>query len=326
MSSFLYKLKSGKNSKWRYYLRHFIQYLIPRSYYRIRREHLLKNIHKRQDYPQIRERVNYYNKLAPLTPLPENASSLAQFRLKKKTPGGSVYFFDSYTFTRWFPNRLKWCYRFGDVTTIPDVPSIVKSRPVAGNNANSVLLKLNQIRHFIFVKDTIPFASKKDKLIFRGKVGKKPKRERFMQLYFGHPMCDLGHIGKGENIPAEWHTQKMTIREHLNYKFILALEGIDVSSNLKWIMSSNSVAVMPEPEFETWFMEGRLIPDYHYIRIKADYSDLEERLQYYIDHPDKAQEIARHANEYVRQFKNRKREKLISLLVLQKYFQQTGQL
>ena len=118
----------------------------------------------------------------------------------------------------------------------------------------------------------------------------------------------------------------MTIKEHLKYKFIMALEGNDVASNLKWIMSSNSIAVMPEPEFETWFMEGTLIPDYHYIRIKADYSDLEERINYYIEHPEKAQEIINHAHEYVEQFKNKKREKLISLLTLQKYFTQTGQL
>ena len=62
----------------------------------------------------------------------------------------------------------------------------------------------------------------------------------------------------------------------------MALEGIDVASNLKWVMSSNSIAVMPRPTCETWFMEGTLIPDYHYIEIKPDFSDLEERLNQYI--------------------------------------------
>lgn len=148
-----------------------------------------------------------------------------------------------------------------------------------------------------------------------------------MEMYFQHPLCDLGDIGKyNDGLPSIWKKPKMTIKEHLQYKFIMALEGNDVSSNLKWIMSSNSIAVMPEPEFETWFMEGTLIPDYHYIRIKADYSDLEERINYYITHPEEAQEIINHAHEYIEQFKNKKREKLISLLVLQKYFLQTGQI
>ena len=41
-------------------------------------------------------------------------------------------------------------------------------------------------------------------------------------------------------------------------------------------MSSNSVAVMPRPKYESWFMEGRLQPGVHYIEIKDDYSDLED--------------------------------------------------
>jgi len=72
----------------------------------------------------------------------------------------------------------------------------------------------------------------------------------------------------------------MTIDEQLEYKFILSLEGNDVATNLKWIMSSNSLAFMPRPKYETWFMEGNLVPNHHYILIKDDYSDLEERLKY----------------------------------------------
>lgn len=76
----------------------------------------------------------------------------------------------------------------------------------------------------------------------------------------------------------------------MDYKFIMALEGNDVASNLKWVMSSNSIAVMPRPTCETWFMEGKLIPNYHYIEIKPDFTDLEERLKYYIEHPEEAQQ------------------------------------
>ena len=153
----------------------------------------------------------------------------------------------------------------------------------------------------------------------------KTSRKKFMEMYFHHPMCDLGDVSKNTTDPKEWQTEKKTIKEHLDYKFILALEGNDVASNLKWVMSSNSIAVMPQPTCETWFMEGTLIPNYHYIEIKPDFSDLESRLQYYIEHIDEAQEIIKHANEYVKQFKNRKRENLISLLVLEKYFKVTGQ-
>ncbi len=72
-------------------------------------------------------------------------------------------------------------------------------------------------------------------------------------------------------------------------------------------------------------MEGRLIADYHYVEIKKDYSDLIEKMEYYILHPEEAERIIEHAHEYVRQFMNSKQETLISLLVMQKYFYRTKQ-
>jgi spore maturation protein CgeB len=71
-------------------------------------------------------------------------------------------------------------------------------------------------------------------------------------------------------------------------------------------------------------MEGTLIPNYHYIEVKPDFSDLEERLTYYIEHPDEAEAIIQHAHDYTSQFRDEKREKLISVLVLKKYFDITN--
>jgi spore maturation protein CgeB len=58
--------------------------------------------------------------------------------------------------------------------------------------------------------------------------------------------------------------------------------------------------------------------------VKDDFSDLEERLTYYIEHPEEAEAIIQHAHEYVDQFRDEAREKLISLLVLKKYFDITN--
>jgi hypothetical protein len=103
----------------------------------------------------------------------------------------------------------------------------------------------------------------------------------------------------------------------------MCLEGNDVATNLKWVMSSNSIAVMPRPTCETWFMEGRLVPNYHYIEIKDDLSDLEDRLQYYSSHPAEAQEIIGYAHEFVAQFMDEERERIISLLVMENYLKNT---
>jgi hypothetical protein len=143
-------------------------------------------------------------------------------------------------------------------------------------------------------------------------------RKRFYEKYFNNPLCDLGQVNKNGN--QEWIKPKISIGEHLKSKFILSLEGNDVATNLKWIMSSNSIAVSPPLKMETWYMEGTLKPDVHFIGIDENYENLEEKLQYYIDHENEALEIIRNAKEYRAQFNDKNVENLISLLVLKKYF------
>lgn len=317
----LYKLCSGKNPKFIYYSVNVCRLLVPKFIFRIRLKQKLSSLSRRKDKEYIEKRVDYYNKLSVSVQLPPTAPYLSEHKMGNQ----KVYFFDTYQYTRWFSDNFQWGFCPGDVTYVPKYPSIVKSRPLTDNNENSIVMKLDKVRHFIFVKDKKPFTTKKNMVIFRGKVKGKHSRRVFMEMYFNHPMCDLGDVSKNTTDPKEWQTEKKTIREHLDYKFIMALEGNDVASNLKWVMSSNSVAVMPRPTCETWFMEGTLIPNYHYIEIKPDFSDLESRLRYYIEHIDEAQQIIKNANEYVSQFKNKKRENLISLLVLDKYFKVTGQ-
>lgn len=322
MKSLSYLFKSGKNPKYLYYGVNMFRQFIPSFFYRLRRNHYLKKIESHPEKEYIMARVNYYNKLDSQIKLPSHAPTLESHKLPKKL---KVYFFDSYEITRYFPKSFKWGYMPGDVITVPDYPSVVKSRPLTDENKNSVVLKLEKNRHFTFIDDNKSFGEKMNKVIFRGKIWGKPIRNLLMELYFDHPMCDLGDVGRHPDIPQKWKTGKMTLYQHLDYKFILSLEGNDVASNLKWVMSSNSIAVMPQPTCETWFMEGTLIPNYHYIEVKEDLSDLEERLQYYIDHEDEDLEIIRHAHEYVEKFWDDDREHLIQMLVMNKFFTKTGQ-
>jgi hypothetical protein len=274
------------------------------------------------DRDYLVNRVNYYNKLNHLIPIGEAKSSLS-IKSFQRPIKPSAYFFDLIEYARFFDRELKLSYLFGDVTHVPLFPSLVKSRPATVENGNAVLLKLDKARHFKFVEDDIAFGKKKNMLIGRGVVT-QPHRVDFFNKYFHHPLCDLGKVNdNGRN--TEWLKPLIPISEHLKYKFILCLEGHDVATNLKWVMSSSSVAVMPQPRYETWFMEGSLIPDQHYICIKDDYSDLEERLNYFIDHPQQAMDISKNANQYVRQFQNKKQEHILNLLVLDKYFFYTGQ-
>jgi hypothetical protein len=295
--------------------------ILPDVICRIKLKDKIKTIES-YDTSYIKNRVDYYCKLQELSQI-SSGIELGSFKVGKRQKD---YFFDTYEYTRYFDKKLLISYKFGDVTIIPDTPTIVKSRPIEGDNANSVVLKLDKNRHFTFVNDNKHFRDKKNMLIGRNVVGKTRQEHRFkfLEKYINHPMCNIGMINKRDD-RLHLYKDKITIDEHLNYKFVLCLEGNDVATNLKWVMSSNSLAITPELVYETWFMEGTLIPDFHFVKIKNDYSDLQEKMEYYINYPDKALEIIKNANTYVEQFKNKKREDLISLMVLEKYFYKTGQ-
>ena len=307
-----------KNNKFSYYLKGNINRFLPSIIFQAKLKHKLSEINK-FDSEYVQKRVDYYNKLDKVCELSTSVSPISELKLGKKD---KTYFFDTYEYTRYFNPKLRASFLFGDVIHVPSEPSIVKSRPIDGDVGNSILLKLDKVRHFLFVNDKKSFESKKNMLIGRGKAH-QPHRIRFLEMYFNHPMCNIGQVNR--NINLQFIASRMTISEQLEYKYILCLEGNDVASNLKWVMSSNSLAVMPKPIYETWFMEGTLIPNYHYIEIKADYTDLEEKMVYYSSHTDEALKIIENAHQYVNQFKNKEQEDLISLLVLKKYFVKTNQ-
>lgn len=318
MNPILYlESRKYKNSKFLYNLKFLGRYCLPDYFYR---KNLNDKLHLIENYDEtyIASRLEYYNKLYKSYSCDDNFIKIKDFTLAKKYKPHN-YYADLYEYTKYFSDENKISFAFGDITYVPESPKIVKSRPIMlGGNENSVLLNLDKLRHFVFVNDNYTFENKENMLIGRGGIYQK-HRVRFYEKYFNHPMCNLGHVGN-KNVHQEWNRGMLPIGRHLKYKFILCLEGNDVASNLKWVMSSNSIAVMPKPKYETWFMEGKLKANYHYIEIKDDYSDLEEKLHYYIEHTQEALEIINNAHKYINQFRDKDREDLISLLVLKKFF------
>lgn len=322
-ASLQYVFHSGKNSKFFYYLKAVLREMIPDSWTCQRLEKELDICSKIYDESYISERVNYYCKLQDHQPLGPDSSPIGELH---KKGNNSTYFYDSREILRWFSPSLRWNFLFGDIRDIPPYPTIVKSRSLTPDNANSVLLKLDKCRHFVYVDDKIPFREKKDRAIFRGQVGTRENRIRFIRQFASDPRIDAANtLANGgliaDNPNGEAIVPRMSLYEHLDYKYIMALEGNDVASNLKWVMSSHSLAVMPKPTCETWFMEGQLQGDVHYVEVKDDYSDLHEKLDYYSSHPEAAEEIARNANAYVSQFRDERLERYIALRVMQKYFE-----
>lgn len=308
-----------------YYSGNAVRSLVPRAFWQRQCDDLMAKFEAEppQRKAAIEARVAYYNRLSAPFTLPATAEPAGEFTFAGKS---TAYCFDFRNLIQCFPRDRKVDYKFGDVTEIPDNPCFVKSRPVRhdASNRNSVLLKLNTVRHYQFVEDPTPFSQKKPLAVWRGKSNRQHRID-FATRFIGHPLCDIGCTLHKEAEAQPYHKDFMSIEEQLQHQFVVSVEGIDVATNLKWIMASNSLCLMRRPRFETWFMEGVLVPGYHYVELADDHSDLPEKVRYYQDHPDEAEAIIANANRYVKKFYDQQMEQTIALLVIQKYLQLSGQ-
>lgn len=300
----------------RYYAAGITRHAVPREWYLQRCRQILGDLEASPELDELMRRANYYNRLP-------HCSVQTGTRLNAVDRAQSRYYFDLDEYLRYFPCRLKVNYLFGDVTWVPNAPSLVKSRPTGEANGNSVLLNLDKLRHFRLCADDTPWAKKKPMAVWRGALN-NPLRVELLRRHQQSEFADVGHIGEArDGLQAKGF---LSPQEQMGYRYILSIEGFDVATNLKWIMASRSVCVMPKGRYETWFMEGGLIPDHHFVEVRTDFSDLEEKITELERNPQWAQDIVANANAYVASFCDRKTERKISLLVLQKYFEATGQL
>lgn len=261
---------------------------------------------------RVRQRVDYYCKCTEPFELPQ-AVTVEGFSDWKK----SSYYIDIRRYLRAWPGKSRFQYLFGDIRHVPDVPTFLKSRPISDDNSNSVILKLDQLRHYYFIPDAKVWRDKKDQVVWRG-VCHQEHRKTLVAQFFEHPLCDIG--GTRQVASPQHRKEFMSIPDQLDFKFVLSIEGNDVATNLKWIMSSNSLCLMTKPKFETWYMEGTLEAGKHYVQLREDYSDLEEKVNYYLANPDAAEEIIANANRYWREFYDERIEAIVSYFVMKKYF------
>ena len=324
------KSSNAKRRKLLYYLYHTpIVYFFPSIISRLRLKNILNNSFQ-EEY--IQSRVRYYFKKTSNFRVSNKGKNLSElfwnqfFKNKQNS-----HFIDFYMLLQFFDkkNKVDFIYSTKDYIDSsiakkhPPYPTFVKSRPVGFNNQNSILLKLNQVKLFHFIKDPKKFENKKNQAVWRGDIRNNSQRKYFVKNFYRIPLFDIGQTSPKQDVA--WMKSFMSIKDQLDFKFIFCLEGKCISTNLYWAMSSNSVCVMPKPKYESWFMEGKLEDGVHYIEVKDDFSDAQEKIEFYNNNNDKCLEIIQNAQKFVKQFKNAKQERLIQLLILKQYFQSTGQ-
>lgn len=237
-----------------------------------------------------------------------------------------------------------------------DIPTLTKARYIEGKHESlpyAIIVRIRTDPHFknIDVSDIdIPFEKKKNVLFWRGNltgykfnnilslpyVTSNTTRELIKPSRY-----DLVHLWSNDSalkkdidvglVPSDWMNiaeypeligylkQFVPKKDYLEYKYLLSIEGNDVATNLKWMLNSNSLVLMPRPRVESWFCESMLIPYVHFVPVKDDFSDLEKQKNWCEKNLNKCLEIIDNANLYVQQFLNEEKEIYICKYILDQY-------
>ena len=187
----------------------------------------------------------------------------------------------------------------------------------SSNVMQPIVWKLATHRHYrqlpnVFRHDT-PWEEKRNQAVFRGQLTgavavyekreddlvncQKMRRCRLVLEMNSSQYVDAKLTTTRNRLPAvlngvELIGPTITLREMMRYKAIIMLEGNDVASGLKWALLSQSVVLMPPPKHTSWCMEELLQPWVHYIPVKEDASDSDEKMQWILEHEEEARAIA----------------------------------
>ena len=172
-----------------------------------------------------------------------------------------------------------------------------------------------------------PFYRKRKEITEAEHTRKKTSRRDLVERHFSNRIHDIA-LSELVYVPPEkgitddadkYVRNRLTIDEHLQYKYIICAEGNDYPSNLPWVLLSNSVPVMPPPFVETWLVERRLLAWKHYVPLAYDFSDLDEKINWCNCHPDLCRDIAYRSKMFALQFFDQELEQRLAKSVIRRY-------
>src|SRR5882724_10150483 len=201
----------------------------------------------------------------------------------------------------------------------PNVPVIAYNRPVTSANSYAILWPL---QYHVDVarkgmRDQRLFSEKQPKILFRGALSGPLRSETLPGGYvkvsraeFLHSMrhhLDIADVGihlipphvraSSEFAPmqeaiASLLKPKIPFDQMLAYKYILCLEGSDISSGFGAVLASHSIPLHPFPFcYNVWYFNG-LVPWEHFVPIAPDGSDLRAIFEYCEAHPEEMGRIS----------------------------------
>jgi len=90
---------------------------------------------------------------------------------------------------------------------------------------------------------------------------------------------------------------KVPIEELYKYKYVINVDGNVAAYRLGFLFSLKSVVFIVEGKYKLWFQD-KLVENKHYISVKADLSNLKEKIYWCKNHDKECEEIANNAYEF----------------------------
>lgn len=126
------------------------------------------------------------------------------------------------------------------------------------------------------------------------------KRREVVSSLIENPAADVRFVQNwiypGDQIPEEWISPTITYWHFTNYKMVLIVDGNGISSAHTWCFGIGAVPFLVTNN--TFWFSDLLVPFENYIPVKYDLSDLEEKIEWVLEHDAEAREIAERASEF----------------------------
>ena len=247
------------------------------------------------------------------------------------------------------PSHLPILIQFGDGTYshahdgLPPLPHFRKFRTLE-QQPYPILVPLNTDRHYGLLphvnRNDVPYASKNNQSIFWGGPNGPSSPLTGKEHCLALPRCRLVYnMAHSKLVVAQLvRTRGMfpdvldgrtlvggriELKDYLQYKGIIIVEGNDVASGLKWALYSQSVVLMAAPTKVSFVLEDWLQPWVHYIPLQEDWSDVEEQTQWMLDHEDESLAMAQRGRQWIEHMWFHNQTELQDA-VLQRYAAQFG--
>ncbi|KAL9087035.1 MAG: hypothetical protein Q9165_006863 [Trypethelium subeluteriae] len=141
-------------------------------------------------------------------------------------------------------------------------------------------------RRIIQRANNLTWAERKPQMIWRGATKFNPMRGKLVDQASGKGWSDVQDCAGGSCY--------VELEDHCNYQFILYTEGATYSGRMKYLQQCKSAMIMHTIHWITH--SSHLLhwdgPEQNIIKVEDDWTDLEEKVQYYLSHPQEAEAVA----------------------------------